>query len=109
MRNENDRAAGGAAVRAGIGNAGRHPDTTTQANTLDLADIRFRRAVARLHRLGPRSLYEMLAELGAQRLIRSEIEDLVEHYVDRLTPEMLLATGGDKFAPAPIHVVGTRP
>jgi hypothetical protein len=79
-----------------------------QDPAIDLADVRFQRAVAQLHRLGPRSLYEMLAELGAQRLIRSGIEDLVERYVDRLTPERLLVIGGDKFPPAPVHVVGGR-
>jgi hypothetical protein len=72
----------------------------------DRRDARFRRDVARLHQLGSRALYEMLAELGVQRLIRSEIEELVERYATRLTPELLHATGGDKFAPALIHVVG---
>jgi len=51
----------------------------------------------------------MLVELGAQRLIRGDIEALVERYVTRLNPEMLLVAGGDKFASAPIHAVGGAP
>jgi|SRR6516164_6104417 len=46
----------------------------------ELSDLRFRRAVERLHRLGPRALYELLVERGLSRLIRTEIERQVERY-----------------------------
>jgi hypothetical protein len=45
-----------------------------------LAYLRFRHAVERLHRLGPRPFHEMLVDLGASRLIRTEIEQQVERY-----------------------------
>jgi hypothetical protein len=69
-----------------------------------LADLRFRRAVERLHRLGPRALYEMLVALGASRLIRTEIERQVERHA-ALDPHIMCAVGGDRFAGAPIHLV----
>jgi hypothetical protein len=69
-----------------------------------LADLRFRRAVERLHRLGPRALYEMLVALGASRLIRTEIERQVERHA-ALDPHIVCAVGGDRFACAPIHLV----
>jgi hypothetical protein len=73
--------------------------------TPDLADFRFQRAVARLHRLGPRPLYEMLVELGGQQLIRSEIEALIYKYA-AIDPAVLRAAGGDRFAPWSPRVVG---
>jgi hypothetical protein len=73
--------------------------------TPDLADFRLQRAVAKLHRLGPRPLYELLVELGAQRLIRSEIEALVYKYA-AIDPAVLRAAGGDRLAPWSPHVVG---
>jgi hypothetical protein len=51
-----------------------------------LGDRRFRRDVERLHALGPRPLFQMLVELGRDRLIRTEIETIVGRYVDRLDP-----------------------
>ena len=72
-----------------------------------LADLRFRRAVERLHRLGPRALYELLIELAASRLIRTEIERQVERYA-ALDQAVLHATGGDRFPAAALHLVHDR-
>jgi hypothetical protein len=55
---------------------------------VDLRDRRFRRDVKRLHRLGPRVLCEFLAELGARRMCRTEIEGLAARYA-RLDPAIL--------------------
>jgi Ser/Thr protein kinase RdoA (MazF antagonist) len=60
---------------------------------IDLRDARFRRDVERLHRLGPRPLAEMLAELAARRLLRTEIDALVARYA-RLDGAALDAAGG---------------
>src|SRR4051812_48964271 len=95
-------------VKSGLEHRSYGRSATESQDTPNLADFRLQRAVAKLHRLGPRPLYELLVELGAQRLIRSEIEALVERYVARLNPEMLLVAGGNKFTPSPIHVVGGR-
>src|ERR1700693_6165867 len=40
-----------------------------RSRVVDLGDERFRRDLVQLHWLGPRAYYQMLAELGAQRLI----------------------------------------
>lgn len=69
-----------------------------------VADLRFRRKVQRLHRLGDRVLDEFLAEIGAERGITTIIERKVERYV-ALDPKALKTLGGDRFPPLPIRVV----
>jgi hypothetical protein len=78
-----------------------------QEKPVDIADLRFRRQVDRLHRLGPRVLYEFLAELGSDRLIRTELELRVERYA-ALDPEILRATGGDSLPPGATALVRDR-
>lgn len=70
----------------------------------DILDLRFQRAVQRLHRCGPRAVYELLAEIGAARLCRTDIEQRVERFV-RLSPETCAAVGADRFAPVPLREV----
>jgi len=82
----------------------RRSELATQAQLVDLDDIRLQRAVARLHKLGPRPLFEMLIELGARHLLRTEIEAAVNRYV-ALDPELLFAIDADTLPPAPVHVV----
>ena len=65
---------------------------------VDLRDERFRRDIAAMHHLGPRALYELLAELGARFTIYTEIEALVARYA-RLDPAALAAAGGDQWPP----------
>lgn len=69
-----------------------------------VADLRFRRQVEHLHRLGPRAIGELLAELGAERSIMTVIEQKLDAYAE-LDPEALEATGGDGFWPVPFHGV----
>jgi hypothetical protein len=78
------------------------------AARLDRADIRFRRAAVRLHRLGPRVLAELIEEIAARYLIRQPIEALVDDYLGRLDREMLRAVGGNRIPPAPIHLLPER-
>lgn len=59
-----------------------------------LADPAFRHLVARFHALGPRVMAELLAELGAEGLMRTTIETRLEEYVARLDRDLLKATGG---------------
>ena len=73
-----------------------------------VADLRFRRKVQQLHRLGDRVLGELLAELGAERGIQTIIDQKLDIYAE-LNPEALEAAGGDKFWPAPLHEVGKAP
>lgn len=69
-----------------------------------LADMRFRRKVQHLRRLGDRALTEFLAELGAERSIQTVIDSKLDRYVD-LDAEALAAAGGDRFWPAPLREI----
>jgi len=67
-----------------------------------VADLRFRRKVERVHDLGPRVTAELLAEIGAERSIRTVIDQKLEVYAS-LDPGGVSAVGGDRFWPAPVH------
>ncbi len=70
----------------------------------DAADVRFRRKVRRLLGRGDRLIVEMLAELGAERLIGTIIDQMVDRYL-ALSDEALGVTGARDFPPVPIHRV----
>jgi hypothetical protein len=81
-------------------------DIRPQPNTqVELADVRLQSAVKRLHKCGPRPVYEMLVELAARRMLRTEIEALVFKYAAINLPA-LEAAGGRQFAPVPLHPIG---
>jgi hypothetical protein len=68
--------------------------------------MRFRWLVTQVHRLGPRVVGELLAELGAEFLIRTAIETKLERYAV-IDPAILSALGGDRFPTwPPLRVVG---
>jgi len=64
-------------------------------------EMRFRRDVTRLHALGPRAIYQLLTELAARRLLRTEIEQLVGYYA-QLDPEIVRAVEADRLPPLPL-------
>jgi len=70
----------------------------------ELDRLRLERGVRRLHAQGPRVVAELLTELA-------ERDDAVPHLLRRLdaynalTPTMLRAAGGDRFAPRPLRQV----
>ncbi len=70
-----------------------------------IADLRRRRHVQKLHRLGPRTIDALLIEIGVERGITTIIEQKVEAYA-QLEPEALEVAGGDRFWPAPLREVG---
>ena len=71
-----------------------------------LDDLIFDRDVERLvNELGSRPVAEILREVGCRCLARTMIHGRVREYLARLTPEMLEATGADRFVVAPIHKV----
>jgi hypothetical protein len=75
------------------------------ANANDtLADLRLQRQAEHLHALGPRTLYEFIAEIGAACSCRSEIDTRLTAYA-RITPEMLRCCGGDRMPPRPMVAV----
>ncbi len=67
--------------------------TMTVAPFDTLAELRFQRHVEYLHRVGPRALGEFLAEIGATRSCRTEIDRRLARYAN-LNPEILRALGG---------------
>ena len=69
-----------------------------------ISDLRRRRHVQMLHRLGPRALNELLVEIGAECSITTTIKQNVETYA-ALDPETVRLAGGDRFPAAPIHAV----
>ena len=69
-----------------------------------VADMKFRRRVQKVYRLGDRVFGELLAELGAERGIQTIIDQKLKKYAS-LDPEALEATGGADFWPAPLHKV----
>ena len=78
------------------------PTGSVAAETV--ANLRFRRKVERVHSLGPRVTAELLAEIGAERNIRTVIDDKLERYAE-LDPKAVTVTGGDDFWPAPLTEV----
>src|SRR5262249_4911775 len=99
------RAEARAADGADIGNAGRQSDTTVETARVGLSEIQFARAVACLHQLGPRPLYEFLVDLAAARMIRTEVEVELERHLGRLDPEFLRALDSDYFPASSLDVV----
>ena len=69
-----------------------------------IAELRFRRDVARVHALGARAVAELLAEVGAERGIQHLIDQKASRYAT-INPDHLLALGGDDFPPVPLHEV----
>ncbi len=69
-----------------------------------VGDLRFRRQVEHLHRLGPRATAELLAEIGVERSIMTIIDRKLDRYVD-LDPAAVEAVGGGDFWPAPLREV----
>ena len=80
------------------------PITETLIAADIVADLKFRRQVERLHKLGPRATAELLAELGAERGIATIIDSKINTYVE-IDPAAIEALGADKFWPAPLREV----
>ena len=80
------------------------PDTPGDEPQPCVRDLRFRRNVEKLHRLGPRVLHEYLVEVGVQRSIRTFLEDRIVDYAS-LDKRALGEFGGDKLPPLPLREV----
>ena len=65
-----------------------------------VADLKRQRQVAHLLSLGPRPVLEALVEVEAG----ADLDRVLADYA-RLDLEVVIALGGDKFPPAPIHGV----
>ena len=74
------------------------------------ADLRFARQVERLCRFGSRPIFELLREIGGERLLREPTEAKVDDYVRRLEalgPKILAVIGADRLPSPPLHVITT--
>ena len=69
-----------------------------------IADLRLQRGARHLHRLGERAVLEFLEDMVDRYGLTEGVLALLRDY-DRLTPEMLTVTGGDRFAPGPLDPV----
>ncbi len=69
-----------------------------------VADLRRRRHVQQVHRLGDRVFGDLLAEIGAERSIQTVIDQKLDTYTE-LEPETLQAAGGNDFWQPPLHGV----
>jgi hypothetical protein len=88
----------------------RHPDTTPHsgapaAHAEALRLLRRQRAVRRLHRLGPRVLFELLDEIGRHHGIGPDIDRRITRYA-AADPAVLAAVGGDRFPMPTLRLVG---
>jgi hypothetical protein len=81
----------------------RTPNSTPHQNRKDAKDVRLRRLATQIHALGPRPLYEFLAELdaGADLWTRLEAYAALERYCG-----FIAALDGDRMPP--LRVVGGR-
>ena len=73
-----------------------HSDITAEDK---LAQHRLELLVERVHQLGPRPLYELLAEIAAETGERELIRKKLERYAE-LDPRIVEALGADGFPPS---------
>ncbi len=67
--------------------------------------LRLQRGSEHLHRLGPRAFDGFLRDLAARIGGMPASLALLAEYEQRLSPEMLTATGGNRFPPPPLRSV----
>ena len=79
-------------------------DSDTSCKTQLLAGPRFERQVVHPHRLGPRVLAELFAEIATATGEPDVIADRVEAYA-ALDAAVLRAVGGDRFPPMPLELI----
>jgi hypothetical protein len=80
------------------------PRPAVKQDQARLSDLRFRLLCAKVHACGPRVLAELLAELGRERMIQTEVEQKLERYA-QLDPARVRAVGADRFPPLPLRLV----
>jgi hypothetical protein len=94
------------ADRAGIRHAEQRSFTRDSLKRQAQQRLRRQHLARSVHRLGARVLFELLDEIARQHGIAEDVDRRLAAYVDRLSPQMLRATGGDRFPPSPTRVIG---
>ncbi len=67
--------------------------------------LRLQRGAEHLHRLGPRALAELLAQVAREHRDLPAVLELLDDWRAGLSPELLYAAGGDSFPRQPILAV----
>jgi hypothetical protein len=76
------------------------------AMSIDPLDrLRLQRGAQHLHRLGARAVAGYIEDLAARIGGMPAALKLLCEYEQRLTPELIRATGGDRFPPQPLREV----
>ena len=94
--------------RAGILQAGFAVDIRESLKNQAQRRLQRQRHVEQVHRLGARVFFEFVDELDRVHGLGAGLDRRLERYA-ALDHELLAALGGDRFAPAPMRVVGGRP
>jgi hypothetical protein len=92
------------ADRAGIRHAEQRSFTRDSLKRQAQQRLRRQHLARQVHRLGPRVLFEVIDEIARHHDIAEDVDRRLAAYVDRLTPAMLRATGGDRFPPSPTRL-----
>jgi hypothetical protein len=77
--------------------------SATQSQSL--VRLRRQRHVEQIHRLGARIVFELLDELDRHHGLGADLDRRLERY-SSVEPDILAALGGDRFAAAPLRLVG---
>ena len=75
---------------------------------ITIRDLRRRRHVAHICRLGDRAVDELLLEIGAERSCMTAIDMKLERYA-KLDRGVIAAGGGNRLPRTPIHAVNDLP
>jgi hypothetical protein len=87
-----------------IGYAVRGGPDTISARLAQLAILRRQRAVRQIYQLGPRVIFELIAEISRHRGIGDDVDQRRARYAV-LDPAMLRIAGGDRLPAPPVHMV----
>ena len=104
MEKENP-AAPGSADRAGIRYAEQQSSIRTSAERQAQQRLRRQHLARRIHGLGARAVFEFLDEIARHHDLGDDLDRRLERFA-ALDPALLIAVGGDRFAPAPMRLVG---
>ena len=68
--------------------------------------LRRQELARQLHQLGARTVFEFVDEIARAHDVGDDLDRRLERYAGRLDPELLRATGGDRFPAAALRIVG---
>jgi hypothetical protein len=93
---------------AGIRYAEQLSSIRTSAERQAQQRLRRQHLAGQIYRLGARALFEFLDEIARHHRLGEDIDRRLEKFAS-IDPALLSAVGGDRFAPAPMRLVGGGP